>query len=193
MESRPPAALADGELIARATSGDEPAFAELVQRHAEVAFRAAWLILRDADRAHDATQEAFINVHRSLGRFRTGDPFRPWLLAIVGNRARNLGRADRRRVAAWQRVADEHVAADRSGPSAERVAGDAERRRAVLAAVEALPGMDRVIIQCRYFADLGEAETASLLGIARGTVKSRLARARERLRRILADEGVTDV
>ena len=73
------------------------------------------------------------------------------------------------------------------------MAGDAERRRAVLAAVDGLPEMDRVIIQCRYFADLGEAETAALLGVARGTVKSRLARARDRLRGELAHEGLTDV
>ena len=192
MESHPPGARSDGELIARAASGDEPAFAELVQRHAELAFRAAWLVLRDADRAHDATQEAFINIHRSLPRFRTAEPFRPWLLAIVGNRARNLIRADRRRFAAWQRVVADHGPQGPTAPSAERVVADADRRRRVLAAVEDLPETDRVIIQCRYFADLGEAETAALLGIARGTVKSRLSRARKRLRARLEGEGLTD-
>ncbi len=193
MESRPPAS--DAELIARAVDGDEPAFAALVDRHATLAFRAAYLVLRDADRAADATQEAFINVHRALSRFRTHDPFVPWLLAIVGNRARNLRRADWRRVAAWGRVAD--VAARepglRTAPSPEGEVVAAERRAAIVAAVDSLPQADRLVISCRYFAGLGEAETAALLGVARGTVKSRLSRARQRLRTVLEARGLTDV
>ena len=193
MESRPPAS--DAELIARAVEGDEPAFAALVDRHATLAFRAAYLVLRDADRAADATQEAFINVHRALARFRTDEPFVPWLLAIVGNRARNLRRADWRRLAAWGRAAD--VAARepalRTAPSPEGDVMAAERRAAIVAAVDSLPQADRLVISCRYFAELGEAETAALLGVARGTVKSRLSRARQRLRTVLEARGLTDV
>lgn len=192
MESRPPAS--DAELIAGAAEGDEASFAALVDRYATLAFRAAHLVLRDPDRAADATQEAFINVHRALPRFRAGEPFVPWLLAIVGNRARNLRRADWRRLAAWGRAAD--VAAREPGlriaPSPEGEVVAAERRAMVVAAVEGLPDADRLVIACRYFADLGEAETAALLGVARGTVKSRLSRARDRLRVALEARGLTD-
>jgi RNA polymerase sigma-70 factor (ECF subfamily) len=193
VESRPPAS--DAELIARAVDGDEVAFATLVDRHATLAFRAAYLVLRDADRAADATQEAFINVHRALGRFRPDEPFVPWLLAIVGNRARNLRRADWRRLAAWGRAADATARepALRTAPSPEGDVVAAERRAAVVAAVDSLPQADRLVITCRYFAELGEAETAALLGVARGTVKSRLSRARQRLRMVLEARGLTDV
>ncbi len=185
----------DAELVRRAVGGDEPAFAALVDRHATLAFRAAYLVLRDADRAADATQEAFMNAHRALPRFRTGEPFAPWLLAIVGNRARNLRRADWRRIAAWGRAATAagRDPLSRAAPSPEAGVLAAERSAAVIAAVEALPDGDRLVIACRYFADLGEAETAALLGVARGTVKSRLSRARGRLRAVLETRGLTDV
>ena len=192
MESRPPAS--DAELIAAAAEGDEASFAALVDRYATLAFRAAHLVLRDPDRAADAAQEAFINVHRALPRFRAGEPFVPWLLAIVGNRSRNLRRADWRRLAAWNRAADAAARepALRTVPSPEGDVVAAERNAALLAAVERLPDADRLMISCRYFADLGEAETAALLGIARGTVKSRLSRARDRLRVALERDGFTD-
>ena len=171
------------------------AFGELVRRHSTVAFRAAYLVLRDKDQAADAAQEAFINVHRALHRFRPDEPFVPWLLTIVGNRARNHRRAQWRRTAVWRRAAAAVDASDRTArsvPSPEADVVAAERRSVVLAAVNDLPPGDRIVLSCRYFSQLGEAETAALLGVPPGTVKSRLSRARERLRSALEARGVTD-
>lgn len=195
MEGRPPGELPDDRAIVAAVGGDEAAFAVLVERYREVAFRAAFVVLGDADMAADAAQEGFINAHRALSRFRTGEPFRPWLLRIVGNRARNLRRAAARRSAMTLQAAS-FAELDRDAPvSPETAVADAEARQRVLDAVNALGDDDRAVIACRYFLELAEAETAALLRIRRGTVKSRLSRARDRLRVLLADEateGSTD-
>lgn len=71
--------------VERALAGDREAFGALVERHQEVAFRAAYLIVRDAQAAEDVAQEAFVRAYRELPRFRVGEPFRPWLLRIVQN------------------------------------------------------------------------------------------------------------
>jgi DNA-directed RNA polymerase specialized sigma24 family protein len=82
----------------RAKGGDTAAYERLVRGYQEVAFRTAYLITGDASEAEEATQEAFVKAYRALGRFRSGAHFRPWLLAIVANEARNQRRAAARRV-----------------------------------------------------------------------------------------------
>jgi RNA polymerase sigma-70 factor (ECF subfamily) len=81
--------LEEAKLAERARSGDTAAYERLVRMHQAVAFRAAYLVTGDGPDAEDAMQEAFIKAYRALGRFRPGAPFRPWLLAIVTNEARN--------------------------------------------------------------------------------------------------------
>jgi RNA polymerase sigma-70 factor (ECF subfamily) len=188
VEDRPPS---EAELVSRARRGDDTAFGGLVALHEAVAFRTAYLVLGDASEAEDAAQEAFVKVHRSLGRFRDGEPLRPWLLAIVGNTARNRRRSRGRRMALQLRAeASFHRAA---APSPEDHVLDAERRIRLLQAVNALRPEDRLVIGARYFLDLSEAETAALAGIAPGTVKSRLSRARARLAAAIGDrEGWLD-
>jgi RNA polymerase sigma factor (sigma-70 family) len=176
MTSRP---STDSDLVVRARRGGTHAFAELVRPHQEVAFRTAYFITRNSADAEEATQEALFKAYRALGRFRDGAPFRPWLLAIVANEARNRIRSTARREALTARAAAEPQDAV-AGPEAVTLAR--ERRDALLAAVEQLPDSHRLVVACRYFLDLGEAETAAVLGIRRGTVKSRLARALDRLR-----------
>jgi RNA polymerase sigma factor (sigma-70 family) len=77
------------------------AYERLVRGYQEVAFRTAYLITGDPSEAEEATQEAFVKAYRALGRFRSGGRFRPWLLAIVANEARNQRRATTRREQAW--------------------------------------------------------------------------------------------
>ena len=77
--------LEETELVERARDGDAAAFAALVRGHQEIAFRTAYLITGNAADAEDAAQEGFIKARRALGRFRAGEPLRPWLLAIVAN------------------------------------------------------------------------------------------------------------
>jgi RNA polymerase sigma-70 factor (ECF subfamily) len=178
VEGRP---LEDAELIARAKQGDVRAYEALVGRYREVAFRTAYLIARGSADAEDATQEAFVKAYYALGRFRPDAGFRPWLLRIVANEARNRVRSARRREALSLRLADDRP----SGASAqapEAAAISSERARTLLAALAELPERDRLVVSCRYLLELTEAETAAALGMRPGTVKSRLSRALEKLR-----------
>ena len=155
--------------------------------HQAAAFRTAYLITGDASDAEDAAQEAFVKAYRALDRFRTGAPFRPWLLAIVANEARNRRRAAGRRTSLALRAAEQGPP-ETSSPSPETAVVAAERRAELLVAVEGLREADRLAIACRYFLGLSEEETAAALGCAPGTVKSRLSRALGRLRKKMAEE-----
>jgi RNA polymerase sigma-70 factor (ECF subfamily) len=173
--------LEEAELVERARRGDERAYQEIVHAYQGIAFRTAYLFARNAADAEDAAQEAFVKAYRALGRFRAGAPFRPWLLQIVANEARNRRRSAGRRDALVLRAAASEPSGE-AAPSPEAALLAAEQRQELLAAVEALPRDQRDTIACRYFLDLSEEETAQVLGVRRGTVKSRTARALERLR-----------
>lgn len=187
-------ALTEAELLARAQSGDEDAYAALVRAHQELAFRTAVLITQDAAEAEEAAQDAFLKAWRALGRFRRDAPFRPWLLAIVANEARNRRTAAGRRINLARRATERHPSAD-AAPSPEAAALRAEERGALLHAMNGLREDDRLVIAYRYFFDLNEAEMATALDCARGTVKSRLSRALDRLREALrtADPTADDL
>ena len=186
MEGRPLEQSGESELVERARRGDHRAYAELVARYQALAARVAYVITASASDAEDVAQDAFVKAYYALDRFREGAPFRPWLLRIVANEAKN------RRVAAGRRPTVElGVAADRAlsetALSPEDAAVAADLRAGLLAAIDRLRPDDRLVIAYRYFMDLSESEMAEALGIARGTVKSRLARALGRLREVYAD------
>jgi RNA polymerase sigma-70 factor (ECF subfamily) len=174
----------DGELVERARRGDATAYEVLVERYTETAFRTAWMVTRSAADAEDAAQDAFVKAFRALGRFRAGAPFRPWLLRIVGNEARNRLRSAGRRAALELRLA-EGPGDGGAAPSPEAAAEAAEERRALLRALRALDDDHREVVHCRHLLQLSVAETALALGLPEGTVKSRLSRALERLRELL--------
>ena len=177
-------------LIDRARSGDQASFEELVNIYQDLAVRTAYVVVGDHDEANDAAQDGFVKAFYALGRFRPGAPFRPWLLRIVANEAINRRRAGQRRAELRVRV----IAADpsRARPSGpEELALTRERSTELLLAVNQLRLEDRLIIAYRYWFDLGEAEMAEALGVARGTVKSRLSRALGRLRAVLGPEAAS--
>ncbi len=178
MEGRPPNDIA---LAERARDGDERAFEDLMRTYQPLAFRTAYLLTGSAADAEDAVQTAFVKAWRSLPRFRAGAPFKPWLLRIVTNEAHNRRRSERRRVELRLRATAAHPSED-AAPSPEGAALGREQREALLRAVESLGDRDRDVLTCRYFLELTEEETAEVLGLRRGTVKSRTARALERLR-----------
>jgi RNA polymerase sigma-70 factor (ECF subfamily) len=182
VEGRP---LEDAELIERARKGEVMAYEELVRRYQDVAVRAAHVIAPDGD-AEDAAQEAFVKAYAALSRFRTGSPFRPWLLRIVTNEARNRRRSAGRRTGLALRAAEDRPLGD-AAPSPESAVLALETRATLVEALNRLRDDDREVIGARYFLDLSEAETADALGIPRGTVKSRLSRALGRLRAGLGD------
>lgn len=171
-------------LVERARRGDADAYEELVRRYTEMAFRAAYLVTGSAPDAEEAAQDAFVKAFRALSRFRAGAPFRPWLLRIVGNEARNRRRAASRRAALELRVA-EGIRAGGAAPSPEAAAEAAEERRALLRALVMVGDDHREVVGCRYLLELSVEETAATLGIPEGTVKSRLARALAHLRELM--------
>ena len=173
--------LAEIELVGLAQSGDSAAYQTLVEEHQTIAFRTAYLITSSAADAEDAVQEAFVKAFYALGRFRPDAPFRPWVLRIVANEARNRRRSAGRRERLALRAAEDPLSGG-AVPSPEAALLESEERAELLAAVEGLREEDRLVIACRYFLELSEEETAAALDWRRGTVKSRLARALERLR-----------
>jgi RNA polymerase sigma-70 factor (ECF subfamily) len=170
----------------RARAGDGAAYEALVTRYRGAALRLAQRITGEPSEAEEAAQDAFLKAYAHLAHFRDGAPFRPWLLQIVANEARN------RRTAAARRRAIERRAADAAAPGAlaapERTPEEAaladEAWRSVAGALRTLRPEDRRAIAYRYLHDLSEAEMAVALGVARGTVKSRLSRAMTRLRAV---------
>jgi RNA polymerase sigma-70 factor (ECF subfamily) len=182
--SRP---LDEAALVERAGRGDAAAYEELVRLHQDIAFRTAWLFTRDAGEAEEAAQDAFVKAYRALGRFRRGAPFRPWLLRIVANEARNRRRAAGRRTGLVQREAASSVSGD-AAPSPEATVVAGERRRLLLDALAGLDEADRDVLGLRFLAGLSERETAAALGVRPGTVKSRTSRALERLRALVGEE-----
>jgi RNA polymerase sigma-70 factor (ECF subfamily) len=172
----------EAHLIERARHGDVSAFEALVRAHQEICFRTAWISSGAADDAEDAAQEAFMKAFAALPRFRAGAPFRPWLLTIVANEARNRRRSANRREALALRAPSEEV-----GSSPETTALAMERRQALIDAVNRLSDADREVVSYRYLLELTEAETAAVLGVPAGTVKSRLSRAIQRLRAEMTD------
>jgi len=188
--SRPP--HNEAALVERARRGDSVAYEALVRAHQDIAFRTACLFAGSAADAEEAAQEAFVKAWRALPRFRAGAPFRPWLLAIVGNEARNRRRAAGRRAGLAARAAQERGSGD-AAPSPEAALLSGGERRELLAALMALDERDRAVIACRHLLDLSERETAEVLGCRRGTVKSRLSRALERMRAELERSGAVEV
>lgn len=181
--------IGDDELVDRARRGDFDAFGALVVRHQPLALRVAYSLV--GDEAPDVVQDAMVKAFRNLHRFRPGGPFRAWLLRIVTNEASNRRRSAGRRAQLALRVGREVSAGD-TAPSPEASTVARERQQSLADAVGRLSAMDRRVIALRWFAELSEAEMATALDCAPGTVKSRLARALDRLRHELGEEGRDD-
>jgi RNA polymerase sigma-70 factor (ECF subfamily) len=185
VESRPPD---ESTLVARARRGEAAAYEELVRMHQAIAFRVALVNAGDRADAEEAVQDAFVKAYRALGRFRERAPFRPWLLRIVANEARNRRRSAGRRAGMTLRVAGAAASGD-AAPSPEAAVLDHERRTELLDAIGRLDDRDRDVLVHRFLVGLDEQETAEALGIRRGTVKSRTSRALDRLRAELPEEA----
>lgn len=174
----------ESTLIRQAANGDASAWESLMQMHQEPVFRLAYLLLGDPDDADDTAQESFLRAWKYLKRFDTTRPLRPWLLSITANLARNHRRSAGRYLAALMRAfRDEPASVRIEEKSAQNMEANELWR-----AVQNLNTPDQQIIYLRYFLDLSVHETAQVLDVAEGTVKSRLNRAVEKLRTIIQQD-----
>lgn len=170
------AETSDGDLLAAHAGGDPQAFSELVRRHRDRMWAVALRTLRDPEEAADALQEAFISAFRSAGSFRGHSQVTTWLHRIVVNAC--LDRMRRRQVRPTSPLPEEgpeELAADRD------TIADRETRLAVGDALAQLPPDQRATVVLVDVQGYSVTETAQLLGIAEGTVKSRCARGRTKL------------
>jgi RNA polymerase sigma-70 factor (ECF subfamily) len=176
--------LDEPTLIRHAANGDASAWEPLVQTHQQAVFRLAYLLLGDPDDAEDIAQETFLRAWNHLRRFDQTRPLKPWLLSITANLSRNRRRSAGRYLAALTRAfRDEPAPASVEDKSAQYMeANDLWK------AVQNLNEPDQQVVYLRYFMDLSVAETAEVLQVADGTVKSRLSRALEKLRAIIKQE-----
>src|SRR5262245_43893286 len=175
---------AEAALVARAAAGDSDAYAALVRPHEHVAYRVAVSITGWNADAQEAVQNAYVKAYRSLRRFRKGAAFRPWLLRIVINEARNVRRSELRHERLVERAAEQHHV---SGAEPDETVLAREEVATVLNALTQLSDADRLAVVLRYFAQLPDAEAAALAGVSTGAYRVRLTRARRRLEALLGD------
>jgi RNA polymerase sigma-70 factor (ECF subfamily) len=182
----------EASLVQRCAAGEETACAELVAEHQRMVVQLAVNLLGDREEALDLSQEVFLRVFRTISRFRGQSTLRTWIYRIAINQARNRHRFWRRRHRADQVSLDQHVAAHGEFVSAgearpDRLLAQKELAARLKSALDHLPFDQRTAIVLREIDGLSYDEIAYSLGVAVGTVKSRLTRARHALRHELRE------
>jgi RNA polymerase sigma-70 factor (ECF subfamily) len=197
-EARPPVGQSalDAELVDRCRAGDDSAFDDLILRHQQRAFNVAYQLLRNREDATEVAQDAFVRIYRGLNGFRGECEFTTWLHQVVVNLSRNKHRWWKRRgrdrtVSLDQPVATSNgdvpsqTAAGGDGPDAQAVS--TEFVELVSRRMNELPRRFREVLVLRHVEDLSYEQIAAVLQCSVGTVKSRLARARDRLRQAMEE------
>lgn len=167
--------LADDDLVLLARAGSQEAFCALVERYRAAVVRFAYRLTRDADEANDVAQEALFRAYRNLRSFDPDRSFAPWLFAITRNASHDALRRTRRNAAV-----EVVQPGCELGPEELALRNDDEVR--VRAALAALPGRYREVLELYYLQGLLYREVSEALGIPLGTVKTYMRRAKERLR-----------
>jgi RNA polymerase sigma-70 factor (ECF subfamily) len=183
----------EAALIQRCAARDEDACSELVSEHQRMVYQLSLNLLGDHNEALDLSQEVFLRVFRTIHGFRGQSALRTWIYRIVVNQARNRQRWWRRRHRAQQVSLDEHIQnhgdfpEQSDGGSPDRMLGRKELADRIRASLDRLPFDQKTALVLREIDGLSYEEIGFSLGVAVGTVKSRLARARESLRAQLRD------
>ena len=188
--------LTDVELIAKAISGREDGFEELVRRYQRPITNYVFRMLNDYDASLDVTQEVFIKVYNSLSRYSSEYKFSTWLYRIAHNAAIDY---IRRRSPNEQSIETENkdgayqLQIESPNPTPEQERERSEWRTEIEAVVKCLPAVYRELILLRHSQDLSYDEIAEITALPLGTVKNRLFRAREMMRDIFIERGFTGI
>ena len=189
-------AFSDAELISHAIRGAEDSFAELVQRYQRPIISYVYRFLNDYDASLDVTQEVFIKVYNSLDRYSSDYKFSTWLYRIAHNAAIDHIRRNSKREHSIEAENGEgayQIQIESARPTPEEDRERSEWRTEIEAVVKCLPAPYRELILLRHGKDLSYLEIAEITELPLGTVKNRLFRAREMMREMLLERGLTGV
>lgn len=169
--------------IAAVKNGDEGAYAYLVTKYMKRVVSIAWGVVRNPDDAEDLAQEAFVKAFRTIGRFKSGEPFGPWIYRIVTNLSLDLLK---HRARHREEEVDVETPASRRD-RADLAAMQNELARRIDAAIESLPEMQRVVARLHLVEHFSHAEIAAMMNLSEGTVRSHLSLGRSKLKEQLSD------
>lgn len=173
----------EGRAIEAVKRGDRSAYDYLVQKYMKRVLSIGWGLVRNADDAEDLAQEAFVKAFQTIGRFRTGQPFGPWIFRIVTNLGLDV-------LKHRGRFRHEELTDDQAAPrrdNAELAAESGEIGRRIDMAIESLPEMQRIVARLHLVEQFDHQEIASMMGLTEGTVRSHLSLARQKLQKQLSD------
>lgn len=180
----------DADIVAQVIAGQQAAYRLVVERHQRAVFNAAYRLLGQPDEAADITQDTFLRAYQALATFQTDKPLAPWLCRIAINLS--LNQLKRRKVSVS--LDDDHKQFDLPDSSTEPQAQllQAEQHNRLRQAILALPPEQRIVIELRHFQGQSYDEMAATLDLSLSNVKSRLFRARKRLKEILTQGEYND-
>jgi RNA polymerase sigma-70 factor (ECF subfamily) len=173
----------EARVIARVQDGDAEAYDTLVSKYLPRVVAIAWGVVRNAHDAQDLAPEALVRAYQNIGRFRTSDPFGPWIGRIVTNLALDVMK--HRRKFRHEELAGTEPAARRDDADVMAASNDIGAR--IDAAIEELPEMQRLVARLHLVEEMEHVEIAAITGLSDGTVRSHLSHARAKLREKLAD------
>ena len=173
----------EARAIAAIKGGDNRSYDYLVSKYMKRVVSIAWGIVRNAHDAEDLAQEAFVKAFQTISRFKTGEPFGPWIYRIVTNLALDV--VKRRQRFRHEELSDAQPADRRDRADLPAVTGELGRR--IDEAIESLPEMQRIVARLYLVEQFDHAEIAAMTGLSEGTIRSHLSLARGKLKTRLAD------
>jgi RNA polymerase sigma-70 factor (ECF subfamily) len=173
----------EARAIAAVKAGDGSAYDYLVSKYSRRVVSIAWGVVRNAADAEDLAQEAFVKAFETIGRFKSGEPFGPWIYRIVTNLALDVMKHRKR--FRHEEITDAAPAERRDRADLPAIASELAKR--IDRSIESLPEMQRIVARLYLVDEFGHAEIAKMTGLSEGTVRSHLSLARGKLKEKLAD------
>lgn len=173
----------EARAITAVKGGDAASYDYLVSKYMKRVISIAWGVVRNAADAEDLAQEAFVKAFENVGRFKSGEPFGPWIYRIVTNLALDVMKHRKR--FRHEEITDAAPAARRDRADLPAIANELARR--IDRGIESLPEMQRIVARLYLVDEFGHSEIAKMTGLSEGTVRSHLSLARGKLKERLAD------